>query len=46
MPPFQSACAYADVPAGGVLAVNVEGLEVAIVRADDGVYAIKDECSR
>jgi len=45
MPPFQSACAYADVPAGGVLAVNVEGLEVAIVRADDGVYAIKDECS-
>ncbi len=42
---FVSACALADVPAGGVIAVDVDGTDVAIVRAEDEVFAIRDECS-
>ncbi len=45
MTPFVEACALADIPDGGVVAVDVEGLDVAIVRAGDEVYAIRDECS-
>ena len=39
------ACRLADVPPDGVLAVEVDGVEVAVVRAGDEVFAIRDECS-
>lgn len=39
------AAPLADVPDGGVLAVEVEGTEIALVRQGDDVYAIRDECS-
>ena len=42
---FRSACRLDDVPAGGVVAVTVDGIDVAIVRTDDEVFAIQDECS-
>lgn len=42
---FLPACRLEEVPVGGVLAVNVEGIDVAIVRTDDEVFAIQDECS-
>jgi len=42
---FVQAAAYADVPKGGVLAVEVDGVEIALVRDGDEVYAIADECS-
>jgi 3-phenylpropionate/trans-cinnamate dioxygenase ferredoxin subunit len=43
---FQVACALADVPIGGVIAVDVDGTDVAVVRTDaDAVFAIRDECS-
>jgi 3-phenylpropionate/trans-cinnamate dioxygenase ferredoxin component len=42
---FIAAAALADVPAGGVLAVEVDGQEIALVRDGDDVYAIRDECS-
>jgi len=42
---FRHACSLDDVPVGGVLAVEVEGVDVAIVRTDDEVFAIDDECS-
>lgn len=45
MSSFRSACGLEEVPIGGVLAVNVEGIDVAIVRTDDEVFAIQDECS-
>jgi len=45
MTDYQHACALADVPVGGVIAVDVEGVDVAIVRTDDEVFAIRDECS-
>jgi 3-phenylpropionate/trans-cinnamate dioxygenase ferredoxin component len=48
MSTFHHACALADVTVGGVIAVNVEGVDVAIVRTEDsveGVFAIRDECS-
>ncbi len=46
MSSFQSACALDDVPIGGVHAVDVAGVDVAIVRThDDEVFAIHDECS-
>jgi len=42
---FQRACSIDDLPVGGALAVDVDGVEVAIVRCADGVFAIRDECS-
>jgi 3-phenylpropionate/trans-cinnamate dioxygenase ferredoxin subunit len=45
MTEFHRACALADVAVGGVAAVDVEGVEVAIIRTDDEVFAIRDECS-
>ncbi|MGA8851212.1 MAG: non-heme iron oxygenase ferredoxin subunit [Aeromicrobium sp.] len=42
---FQKAAALADVPVGGVLAVTIDGVEIALVRDADGVYALRDECS-
>jgi 3-phenylpropionate/trans-cinnamate dioxygenase ferredoxin component len=42
---FQPACGLADAPVGGVIAADVEGVEVAIVRTDEDVFAIRDECS-
>ncbi len=42
---YQPACALAEVPVGGVRAVGVDGIDVAIVRTDDEVFAIQDECS-
>jgi len=45
MTQFHRACALADVAVGGVAAVDVEGVELAIIRTDDEVFAIRDECS-
>ncbi len=42
---FSRACALADLTPDAPLAVDVEGVEVAVVRHDDEVYAIQDECS-
>jgi 3-phenylpropionate/trans-cinnamate dioxygenase ferredoxin subunit len=42
---YHEACALADVPVRGFAAVDIEGTEVAIVRTEDEVYAIRDECS-
>jgi 3-phenylpropionate/trans-cinnamate dioxygenase ferredoxin subunit len=42
---FVQAAAVADVPQGGVLAVDIDGLEIALVRDGETVFAIKDECS-
>ncbi|MGH3447796.1 MAG: non-heme iron oxygenase ferredoxin subunit [Nocardioidaceae bacterium] len=45
MSDFQRACALDDIPIGGVAAGNVDGVDVAIVRTGDEVFAIDDECS-
>jgi 3-phenylpropionate/trans-cinnamate dioxygenase ferredoxin subunit len=45
MTTFHPACTLDDVEVGGVLAADVEGVEVAIVRTADEVFAIRDECS-
>jgi 3-phenylpropionate/trans-cinnamate dioxygenase ferredoxin subunit len=45
MSDFQRACAVDDVEVGSTFAVEVDGVDVAVVRTDDGVYAIRDECS-
>jgi 3-phenylpropionate/trans-cinnamate dioxygenase ferredoxin subunit len=45
MSDFSRACALEDVAVGAVLAVDVDGTEIAVVRTDGGVYAIRDECS-
>jgi 3-phenylpropionate/trans-cinnamate dioxygenase ferredoxin subunit len=42
---YVAAAALADVPKGGVLAVEVDGEEIALVRDGDDVYAMRDECS-
>ena len=39
------AAALADVPDGGVLAVQVDGVDVALLRDGDEVFALRDECS-
>ena len=39
-------CPVADVAKGEVVAVTVDGTELALVHADDdNVYAVRDECS-
>ena len=42
---YVRACAVADVPDGQALRVEVDGLDVAVVRDGDAFYAIEDECS-
>ena len=42
---YVEAAKLADLPDGGALAVEIDGQEVALVRAGDDVYAIRDECS-
>ena len=42
---YVQAAALVDVPDGGVLAVEIDGQEVALVRDGDDVYALRDECS-
>jgi 3-phenylpropionate/trans-cinnamate dioxygenase ferredoxin subunit len=42
---FTRACAAADVASGSALAVDVEGVEVAVVHDGDAWFAIADECS-
>jgi len=42
---FTRACALADIEQDKALAVETEGVELALVRCDDRVYAIFDECS-
>jgi 3-phenylpropionate/trans-cinnamate dioxygenase ferredoxin component len=42
---FTRACALGDVQDGKALAVEVDGVELALVRNGDEVYAIFDECS-
>jgi 3-phenylpropionate/trans-cinnamate dioxygenase ferredoxin component len=42
---FVRACGIGDVADGDVIAVDVEGVDVAVVRAGDDFYAIDDECS-
>jgi 3-phenylpropionate/trans-cinnamate dioxygenase ferredoxin component len=41
---FSRACALAEIPAGEALAATVDGVELAVVRNGDDVYAIYDEC--
>jgi 3-phenylpropionate/trans-cinnamate dioxygenase ferredoxin component len=39
-------CTTEDVPKGTAISADIEGLQVAVVHADDGnIYAIYDECS-
>ena len=44
-PKYGRACAAADIPDGGSVAVEVGGEPVAIVRTEGEVYAIRDVCS-
>ena len=42
---FTRACAVSDVPPGGAIAVSVDGVEVAVARDGEDLFAIYDECS-
>jgi len=42
---FVRACSLAELAPGTALRVEIDGLDVAIVRDGDDVYAIEDECS-
>ena len=42
---FERACALGEETNASPLAVTVAGVDVAIVRQGDDVYAIQDECS-
>jgi 3-phenylpropionate/trans-cinnamate dioxygenase ferredoxin component len=42
---FVPASPLAEVPDGGAIAVEIEGVELALVRDGDVVYAVVDECS-
>lgn len=38
-------CAVEDIPQPGALRVEIDGEAVAVVRDDNGIYAIADRCS-
>ena len=42
---FVRACAVADIPDGEALAVTVDGLDLAIARDCNEIFAIQDLCS-
>jgi 3-phenylpropionate/trans-cinnamate dioxygenase ferredoxin subunit len=42
---FTKAANFSDLPDNSPVAVEVDGVEVALVRTGDEVFAIKDECS-
>ncbi|MET3963925.1 3-phenylpropionate/trans-cinnamate dioxygenase ferredoxin subunit [Marmoricola sp. OAE513] len=42
---FVRACSLSEVPTGAALCVEVDGLDVAIVRDGEDVFAIEDQCS-
>jgi 3-phenylpropionate/trans-cinnamate dioxygenase ferredoxin subunit len=42
---FERACALSDVPDEGVVATEVGGVEVAVVKSGGQVFAVRDECS-
>src|SRR4051812_45091179 len=42
---FVRACSVSEVPSGSALRVEVDGLDVAVVRSGDDFYAVGDECS-
>ena len=42
---WERACAASEVADGRAIRVEVDGLDVAIVRSGDDFYAIEDECS-
>ena len=42
---FTRACSVAEVASGSVLAVDVDGTDVAVVHDGDDWYAVADECS-
>jgi 3-phenylpropionate/trans-cinnamate dioxygenase ferredoxin subunit len=44
-PQYVRACTLSELPAQGVIGVEVEGEPIAVVRAESGVYALRDVCS-
>jgi 3-phenylpropionate/trans-cinnamate dioxygenase ferredoxin component len=44
-PVYVRACALSEIPAEGVLGVEVAGEPVAVARAEGEIYAIRDVCS-
>lgn len=42
---FQHACALSEVPSRGARRIVIDGTAIAIVRTDEGVFAINDRCS-
>jgi 3-phenylpropionate/trans-cinnamate dioxygenase ferredoxin subunit len=42
---FSKVANLSDLPENAAVAVEVEGVEVALVRTSDQVFAIRDECS-
>jgi 3-phenylpropionate/trans-cinnamate dioxygenase ferredoxin subunit len=42
---FTRACSLSELPEEGALAVEIDGTPVAVVRAGDDVYALRDVCS-
>ena len=42
---YVRACSLSDFPPGGILSVEIDGDEVAVVRTEGEVFAIRDWCS-
>jgi 3-phenylpropionate/trans-cinnamate dioxygenase ferredoxin subunit len=45
MSDFQRVCSLSELPAEGVIGVEVDGEPVAVARAGDEVFALRDVCS-
>ncbi|WP_344113613.1 non-heme iron oxygenase ferredoxin subunit [Kribbella alba] len=42
---FERVSSVADIPEDGVISVEVGGVEVAVVKTCDQIFAVRDECS-
>jgi 3-phenylpropionate/trans-cinnamate dioxygenase ferredoxin subunit len=45
MTEFRRACSLSELPAEGALGVEVDGVPVAVIRAEGEVFALHDVCS-
>jgi 3-phenylpropionate/trans-cinnamate dioxygenase ferredoxin subunit len=45
MSEFIAACPVADIPTDRAVAVTVSGIKLALVRCEDGIFAVHDACS-
>ena len=45
MSTFVQVCKFASLKSGGMKTIDVQGEQIVVVREDENIYALKDECT-